>query len=95
MHCPSGVGTGRHPLPGHLIAFTGLLVPLLANLALQWLAMLSPRAYLAERSRVHHVSLSLRLLGLIMQVSWRRGRGLARAGRNVGIEACSSQRAKV
>ncbi|KAG2444109.1 hypothetical protein HYH02_009051 [Chlamydomonas schloesseri] len=62
-------GTGRHPLPGHLVAFTGLLVPLLANLGLQWLGMTAPRTYLAERSRVHHLSLALRLLGLIMQAT--------------------------
>ncbi|GIL47940.1 hypothetical protein Vafri_4671 [Volvox africanus] len=62
-----GVGTGSHPLQGHLLAFTGLLVPLAKHAVLQAIAMFAPRTYIQHRQQLHLGATAARLVGLLMQ----------------------------
>ncbi|GLI69602.1 hypothetical protein VaNZ11_014265 [Volvox africanus] len=62
-----GVGTGSHPLQGHMLAFTGLLVPLVKHVILQAIAMFAPRTYFQHRQQLHLGAMAARLVGLLMQ----------------------------
>ncbi|GLC47540.1 hypothetical protein PLESTM_002099600, partial [Pleodorina starrii] len=61
--------SGRHPLSGHWVALTGLLVPLAKHVVLQGLALAAPRAYMQHRQQLHLGAMLARLVGLMMQAA--------------------------